>query len=114
MKKGLNFTVRNGLDWASALSPEDEVNLVCPIGTKRQAELAFEGQESEYVGRGLIVHVISCALKDVPPIVFKNHHDERCKNPISLFHVLQKTYKETLTDETLVTCIGFNFTGPEE
>lgn len=109
MKTGSNFTVRLGLEWAETLKPGDALHVVCPIGTLPQGQLPFEGQEKEYIGMGKVTHVISCALKDIPPIVLKNYHDEKCKNPISLMSNLQELNEVTLTDETIVSCIGFTF-----
>ena len=96
MKAGLNFTVRKGSTWAER--KQIKVGEVYPLTTT----------DGGYMGDAVITHLIVCQLKDVPKDVYSNEHDPDCKNPIVLYHTLQKVYdSESINPLTFVTCVGF-------
>jgi hypothetical protein len=95
-KKGQNYTVRYGGKYA-----EEK-------GIALGSIYSLESVAGEHLGEGIITHIISCRMRDIPNDVFKNHHDPDCHNPICLFDEMVKVYPEqTITRETQVTCLGF-------
>ena len=99
-KKGQNYTVRYGGHYA-----EDK-------GIVLGCIYALEDSAGSHLGEGIITHIISCRMRDIPNDVFKNEHDPDCHNPICLFDEMVKCYPEqTITRDTQVTCLGFTVLG---
>lgn len=94
-RKGLNFTVRDGIKHASLSDRIGET-----VG------LADTG--SNIVAYGNLVNVTVCTLIEIPDFVLKAEHDLDCVKPIGLMHVLQEVYKRKFKPTDIITCIGFN------
>jgi|WetSurMetagenome_2_1015567.scaffolds.fasta_scaffold459386_2 hypothetical protein len=94
---GLNWTIRRGLKHANT-APGAEVNLL--------EDLREEPGETRPVGQGVVTHVLTCALGDVPPFVFKGMHNPDFKNIVLLMDELKKCYGDICGSDT-VTCVGF-------
>ena len=94
-RKGLNFTVRDGIKHA-ALS--DRIGDVVGL-----ADVA-----GNVIGSGCLVNVTVCSLIEIPDFVLKNNHDIECVKPIGLMHVLQTVYDRQFKPSDIITCVGFN------
>jgi hypothetical protein len=99
-KKGQNYTVRLGGKYA------EEKGIV--LGNI----YALEDTAGSHLAEGVITHIISCRMRDIPGDVFKNEHDPDCHNPICLFDEMVSCYPDfKVTRETQVTCLGFVLLG---
>lgn len=94
-RKGLNFTVRDGIKHA---------HLADKIGDV----IGLADVQTNLIGSGVLVNVTVCSLIEIPDFVLKNEHDLDCVKPIGLMHVLQTVYNRTFLPNDVVTCIGFN------
>jgi len=106
MRKGQNFTVRYGSNYA----------------TERKIEvgqyLKLTTVDGGYIGEALVTHIVICKLKDIPANVLKNQHDPVCVNPFGLYYELMQHYVDSdkfgsITPDTFFTSIGFEIHGGE-
>jgi hypothetical protein len=99
-KKGQNYTVRLGDKYAErkGIVLGSIYELADPAGV--------------HLGQGVITHIISCRMRDIPKDVFSNEHDPDCHNPICLFDEMMKCYPDAgINRNTMVTCLGFTLLG---
>lgn len=94
-RKGLNFTVRDGIKHASL---SDQIGSV----------IGLADVNKQLVASGTLVNVTVCTLIEIPDFVLKSEHDLDCVKPIGLMHVLQEVYDRRFKPSDIVTCIGFN------
>jgi len=94
-RKGLNFTVRDGIKHA---------NLSDRIGDT----VGLADVNGNVIGSGCLVNVTVCSLIEIPDFVLKNEHDLECVKPIGLMHVLQTVYGRQFKPGDIITCVGFN------
>jgi len=94
-RKGLNFTVREGIKHA---------NLSDRIGDT----IGLADIHGNVIGSGCLVNVTVCSLIEIPDFVLKNGHDMECVKPIGLMHVLQTVYARQFKPGDIITCVGFN------
>jgi hypothetical protein len=94
-RKGLNFTVRDGIKHAH-------------LGDKIGDVIGLADVQKNLVGSGVLVNVTVCSLIEIPDFVLKNEHDPDCTKPIGLMHVLQTVYDRRFLPNDVVTCLGFN------
>lgn len=99
-KKGQNYTVRYGHKYAEER------------GISLGDMFALEDTAGNHIAQGIITHIITCRMRDIPNEVFKNEHDPDCHNPICLFDEMVQVYpNKDITRETAVTCLGFTLLG---
>jgi hypothetical protein len=79
-RKGLNFTVRDGVKHASL---SDHIGETVGLADVKGNVIAY----------GILVNVTVCNLIEIPDYVLKAEHDLDCVKPIGLMHVLQTVYK---------------------
>ena len=94
-RKGLNFTVRDGVKHAHL---SDKIGDV----------IGLADVQDNMIGSGVLVNVTVCSLIEIPDFVLKNEHDLDCVKPIGLMHVLQTVYSREFKPSDVITCIGFN------
>lgn len=94
-RKGLNFTVRDGIKHAHL---SDKIGDV----------IGLADVQNNLVGTGILQNVTVCSLIEIPDFVLKNEHDLDCVKPIGLMHVLQTVYDRMFLPQDVITCIGFN------
>jgi hypothetical protein len=93
-RKGLNFTVRDGLKHA---------HLSEHIGDT----VGLADTQGNVVAFGNLANVTVCTLIEIPDFVLKNEHDLLCTKPIGLMHTLQSVYDRRFLPSDIVTCVGF-------
>ena len=94
-RKGLNFTVRDGIKHAT-------------LSDRIGDTVGLADVKGNVIGSGCIVNVTVCSLIEIPDFVLKNAHSPDCVKPIGLMHVLQTVYSRQFKPGDVVTCIGFD------
>jgi len=96
-KKDTNFVV--------ALEAELE-NAEVEIGHQINFH-TLAGEIKEWAGVGVVTHIMTCYLLDVPPFIMAKHQDPMFKNPMALYNHLQGRGNRLLTPVDKVICVGF-------
>lgn len=98
-KKDQNFMV--------AMESELKDELTINIGDQVNFHRQINPQNKEWAGVGVVTHIMTCYLLDLPAFIMSKHQDPEFKNPMALYHHLQTRVGRLLSPTDKVISIGF-------
>jgi hypothetical protein len=82
---------------------DETINIGDQVNFHRQ----IDPTKKEWAGVGMVTHIMTCYLLDLPVFIMSKHQDPEFKNPMALYHHLQERVGRLLNPTDKVISIGF-------
>ena len=77
------------------------------IGDQVNFHRQIDSSNKEWAGLGVVTHIMTCYLLDLPVFIMSKHQDPEFKNPMALYDHLQGRVGRLLTPTDKVVSVGF-------